>query len=46
MLTHGARMDVISDVLGHASVETTRIYAQVDLVGLRSVAMSVADVRP
>lgn len=44
MLSHGARIDVISDVLGHASVETTRIYTQVDLVGLRSVAMSVTEV--
>jgi site-specific recombinase XerD len=44
MLGRGARIDVISDVLGHASVETTRIYAQVDLVGLRSVAMSTTEV--
>jgi site-specific recombinase XerD len=46
MLSHGANMDVISDVLGHASVETTRIYAQVDLVGLRSVAVSVKELCP
>jgi site-specific recombinase XerD len=44
MLSHGASIDVISDVLGHASVETTRIYAQVDLVGLRSVTMSASAV--
>jgi site-specific recombinase XerD len=46
MLGHGASFDTISDVLGHASVETTRIYAQVDLAALRTVALSAAEVRP
>jgi site-specific recombinase XerD len=45
MLTGGVPFDVIAGVLGHASVETTRRYAQVDLLGLRSVAMSEAEVR-
>jgi site-specific recombinase XerD len=40
MLRQGARFDTISDVLGHASVEATRVYAQVDIDGLRSVALS------
>jgi site-specific recombinase XerD len=44
MLRHGVSLDTISDVLGHASVETTRIYTQVDLDGLRSVALTPADV--
>jgi site-specific recombinase XerD len=44
MLGQGAPLDTISDVQGHASVETTRIYAQVDLQGLRSVALSAKEV--
>lgn len=44
MLKRGVTLDTISDVLGHASVETTRIYTQVDLNGLRSVSMSAAEV--
>lgn len=45
MLTNGVALDTISDVLGHSSVETTRRYAQVDLAGLRSVALPEAEVR-
>ena len=44
MLARGVPFDTISDVLGHASVDTTRIYAQVDLEGLRSVALSAGEV--
>lgn len=44
MLAHGAPFDTISDVLGHACVDTTRVYAQVDLAGLRSVALSAREV--
>jgi site-specific recombinase XerD len=44
LLGGGVSIDVISDVLGHTSVETTRRYAQVDLTGLRSVALSEAEV--
>jgi site-specific recombinase XerD len=46
MLDRGVPFDTISDVLGHASVDTTRIYAKVDLKGLRSVALSVGEVCP
>jgi len=45
MLRQGVSFDTISDVLGHASVESTRIYAQVDIAGLRSVALSAGEVR-
>ena len=45
LLGNGVALDVISDVLGHTSVEATRRYAQVDLVGLRSVALGEAEVR-
>ena len=45
LLDGGVPLEVISDVLGHSSVETTRRYAQVDLTGLRSVALSETEVR-
>jgi site-specific recombinase XerD len=45
LLGHGVPIEVISDVLGHSSVETTRRYRQVDLTGLRSVALSETEVR-
>jgi integrase/recombinase XerD len=45
MLANGIALDTISDVLGHSSVETTRRYAQVDLAGLRSVALLETEVR-
>ena len=45
MLARGVALKAIADVLGHASIETTRRYTQVDLVGLRSVALSEAEVR-
>ncbi len=45
MLASGVALDTISDVLGHSSVEVTRRYAQVDMVGLRSVALSESEVR-
>ena len=44
LLDGGVPIEVISDVLGHSSVETTRRYAQVDLAGLRSVALSETEV--
>ena len=44
LLRQDVPFDTISDILGHATVETTRVYAQVDLVGLRSVALSKAEV--
>lgn len=45
MLKKGVAFDTIKDVLGHASVDTTRKYAQVDLDGLRTVALPEAEVR-
>jgi site-specific recombinase XerD len=45
MLGEGVPFDTISDVLGHSSVEATRIYAQVDLQGLRSVALPARELR-
>jgi len=45
LLSQGVSLDTISDVLGHESVETTRRYAQVDMVGLQSVALSETEVR-
>lgn len=44
LLDGGVSLDVISDILGHTSVETTRRYAQVDLTGLRSVALPETEV--
>lgn len=44
MLGQGVPFKTISDVLGHSSVESTRVYAQVDLTGLRSVALSAGEV--
>lgn len=43
MLRQGTSFDTISDVLGHGSVEATRVYAQVDIAGLRSVALSTGE---
>lgn len=45
MLAGGVALDTISDVLGHSSVEVTQRYTQVDLSGLRSVALSEAEVQ-
>jgi len=45
MLLNGVALDTISDVLGHSSVETTRRYTQVDLDGLRGVALPETEVR-
>jgi site-specific recombinase XerD len=39
MLKHGASLDEIGDVLRHRRPDTTRIYAKVDLVSLRSIAL-------
>lgn len=44
LLRRGIPFETISDILGHASVDTTRRYAQVDLAGLRSVALSDTEV--
>jgi site-specific recombinase XerD len=39
LLRNGASLDEIGDVLGHRSPNTTTIYAKVDLVALRSIAL-------
>lgn len=44
MLATGCAIKTIGDVLGHASTETTMEYANVDLVALRRVALSEAEV--
>jgi integrase/recombinase XerD len=44
LLRRGIPFETISDILGHASVDTTRRYAKVDLEGLRTVALSEAEV--
>ena len=36
----------ITDVLGHRSIETTAIYAKVDLPNLTAVALPWPEVRP
>jgi integrase/recombinase XerD len=45
MLGCGVRLDTISDVLGHGSVNATLAYTQVDMVQLRSVSLSEGEVR-
>lgn len=37
-------LETISDVLGHASLETTRVYARLDIAALRQVALGVEEV--
>ena len=39
MLNHGSSLDEIGDLLRHRRPDTTRIYAKVDLVSLRSIAL-------
>ena len=38
MLRQGASLQVIADILRHRSIETTAIYAKVDVIALRQVA--------
>ena len=45
LLATGCPLKTIGDVLGHASTETTMEYATVDLVALRRVALSEAEVQ-
>mgnify|MGYP000953390417 CR=1 FL=1 len=46
MLQQGQPMKAIADVLGHASLRTTAIYAKVDIDHLRGVALDLPEVRP
>jgi site-specific recombinase XerD len=45
MLRHGASLQDISALLRHRSVETTRIYAKVDVRGLQQIAQPWPEVR-
>ena len=45
LLHEGTPLQTISNILGHASVNTTRIYAKTDVDGLRSVAVDPEEVR-
>jgi len=38
LLAQGFSMKAIGDHLGHRKLDTTRVYAKVDLAGLRQVA--------
>lgn len=39
MLSQGTRLETIAAILGHASVDTTRLYTRVDLDALRAAAL-------
>ena len=45
LLEQGAPLHTIADILGHTSVESTRIYAKADVEALRSVALAPEEVR-
>ncbi len=38
-MRHGASLKEVADLLGHRSLDTTTIYAKLDLVALRDVAL-------
>jgi site-specific recombinase XerD len=46
MVNHGASFKDVADVLGHQSIETTGIYAKLDLEALAAVALPWAGGRP
>jgi integrase/recombinase XerD len=46
MLRQGASLQEISALLRHRSVETTQIYAKVDVAGLQQIAQPWPEVRP
>jgi integrase/recombinase XerD len=46
MLRHGASLQDISALLRHRSIETTQIYAKVDVTALQSVAQCWPEVEP
>ncbi len=46
MLRQGASLQDIADILRHRSIETTQIYAKVDVTALRRIAQSWPEVKP
>ena len=46
MRQQGISLKFIADVLGHDSIQTTTLYAQVDLPALRAVAQPWPEVQP
>lgn len=46
MLRQGASLQEIADVLRHRSIETTQIYAKVDVIALQSIAQPWPKVQP
>jgi integrase/recombinase XerD len=46
MLRHGASLQDIGALLRHRSIETTQIYAKVDVTALQSVAQPWPEVPP
>lgn len=46
MLVAGVGLETIASVLGHADLETTRIYTHLDLESLRRVALDPEEVKP
>jgi site-specific recombinase XerD len=46
MLRHGASLQDIAAVLRHRSIETTQIYAKVDIAMLQEIAQPWPEVQP
>jgi site-specific recombinase XerD len=46
MLRHGASLHDVAALLRHRSIETTRIYAKVDITALRPIAQAWPEVQP
>jgi site-specific recombinase XerD len=46
MLRHGATLQEIADILRHRSIETTQIYAKVDVTTLQEIAQPWPEVQP
>jgi integrase/recombinase XerD len=46
LVQHGASLKEVADFLGHRSLDTTTIYAKLDLPALRRVALPWPEVTP
>jgi site-specific recombinase XerD len=46
MVNHGASLKEVADVLGHRHLDTTMIYAKLDLTSLSEVALPWPEVNP